>query len=61
MLQGPTVLAAGAGGVVLVFFSLTYHIYFLSPSSESWLNITQPLNPKQPTKIFHRAPEQMEF
>ena len=30
--QGPIVLAVGAGGGCLVFFSLIYHFSFLSPS-----------------------------
>ena len=30
--QGPTVLAVGAGGGCLEFFSLIYHLSFLTPS-----------------------------
>ena len=53
--QGPIVLAVGAGGGCLDFFSLIYHFSFLSPSL--WETgryrlkycLKGPLSPKQPT------------
>ena len=53
--QGPTALAVGAGGVCLVFFTLMYPFFPLSPSlweaARYRLNycFKGPLNPKQPT------------
>ena len=53
--QGPTVLAAGAGGGCLDIFSLVYHFYFLSPSLWETARyglkycLKGPLSPKQPT------------
>ena len=53
--QGPTALAAGAGGVVWTFFTLTYPFFPRSPSlwktSRYRLKncLKGPLNPKQPT------------
>ena len=59
--QGPTVLAAGAGGGCLDIFSLLYHFSFLSPSLWETARYKLkychkgPLSPKQPTsqKHFH--------
>ena len=53
--QGPTVLAVGAGGDDLDFFSLVYH--FSVPSPSLWETaryrlkycLKGPLSPKQPT------------
>ena len=53
--QGPTVLAAGAGGGCLDIFSLIYPISILSPSLWETARyrlkycLKGPLNPKQPT------------
>ena len=53
--QGPTTLAAGAGGGCLDIFSLVYHFSFLSPSLWETARyrlkycLKGPLNPKQPT------------
>ena len=53
--QGPTALAAGAGGGCLDIFSLIYPISILSPSLWETARyrlkycLKGPLNPKQPT------------
>ena len=53
--QGPTALAVGAGGGCLDFFSLVYHLSFLSPSLWETARyrlkycLKGPLSPKQPT------------
>ena len=53
--QGHTVLAVGAGGVVLTFFSLIHHFYLLFRSLWETARyrlkycLKGPLSPKQPT------------
>ena len=53
--QGPTALAAGAGGGCLDIFTLIYPFYPLSPSLWETARyrlkycLKRPLNPKQPT------------
>ena len=57
--QGPTALAAGAGGGCLGIFSLIYPISILSPSLWETARyrlkycLKGPLNPKQPTNQLH--------
>ena len=63
--QGPTALAAGAGGNCLDIFSLVYHFSFLSPSLWETARyrlkycLKGPLSPKQPTNqlsvLYHSA------
>ena len=59
--QGPTALAAGAGGVFGHFFSV-YHLSFLSPSFLETARyrpkycLKGPLNPKQPANQIRMAP-----
>ena len=54
--QGPTALAAGAGGGCLDIFSLVCHFSFLTPSLWETTRyrlkycLKGPLNPNQPTK-----------
>ena len=59
--QGPTALAAGAGGGCLDIFTLIYPFSSLSPSLWETARyrlkycLKGPLNPKQPTKISFQA------
>ena len=59
--QGPTALAAGAGGGCLDIFSLIYPISILSPSLWETARyrlkycLKGPLNPKQPTNLKKRV------
>ena len=58
--QRLTVLAVGAGGGCLDFFSLVYHFSFLSPSLWETARyglkycLKGPLSPKQPTNLQFR-------
>ena len=57
--QGPTALAAGAGGGCLDIFTLIYTVSILSPSLWETARyrlkycLKGPLNPKQPTNQLH--------
>ena len=58
--QGPTALAAGAGGGCLDIFTLNYPISILSPSLWETARyrlkycLKGPLNPKQPTNQINK-------